>query len=153
MTIQLSSGLRDKMLTSTGMKTAFANGVMYIYSGTQPVNADAAVSGTLLLKVTLSSGAFVFGTSTNGINLATSSLGVIAKEVAEVWSGVGIAAGTAGWFRLMGNPSDALGSSTTLARLDGSVGTGGADLNVGSTAVAIGTPLTIDVFQFTLPAA
>ena len=153
MSVQLSTGLRNGMLNATGMLTAFANGVMYVYSGPQPLNADAAVQGTLLIKITLASGAFTFGTATNGINFDAPSSGVVAKAAAETWSGIGLANGIAGWFRLMGNPTDALGSSTSLPRMDGSVGTVGADLNLSSVNVVTSAPTTIDVWQFTLPAA
>lgn len=153
MSLQLSTGLRNGMLNATGFKEAFAAGVIYIYSGSQPVNADAAVQGTLLGIVTKNAGAFVFGTATNGISFDAPAAGVVSKAAAETWQMVAIAAGTAGWFRLMGNPVDALGSSTTLPRLDGSIGISGADLNLTNITFAIGTPVTLDVFQFTLPAA
>jgi len=132
-----------------GAAAAFANGVLYIFDGPQPVNADAAATGNLLIKVTLASGAFTFGTSTNGLTLV-STAGVLSKD-SGVWSGNGILAGTAGWWRLMGNPVDNLLSSTTLARMDGNIGVGGSDLNVGTVAVAVGAPFTIDTFQYTLP--
>ncbi len=153
MTIQLSTGLRNGMLNATGMKEAFTNGVMYIYSGPQPTNADSAVSGTLLGKVSVDAGAFAFGASSFGLNLDTPAGGVISKVAADNWQMVGIAAGTAGWFRLMGNAADALASSTTLPRMDGSIATSGADLNLSTVTVAVGSPLTIDVFEFELPAA
>ena len=152
MTCELSTGLRNGMLNATGMKEALTNGVLYIYSGTQPASPDSAVSGTLLMIITKASGAFSFGTATNGLNLGAPAGGVVAKDT-DVWSGVGIAAGTAGWFRLMGNATDSLGASTTLPRMDGSVGTAGSDLNLVSTTIAIGTPVTIDTFQYTLPAS
>ena len=148
--IILSTGLRNAMLGTVGMETAFANGVLYLFTGPQPVNADAAATGTPAVIVTLASGAFVFGTSTNGINLAAPVAGVITKS-SGVWSGNGLINDVAGWFRLMGNAVDSLGASTTLVRMDGSVGVGGADLNLGTTAVKVGAPLTVDVFQYTLP--
>jgi len=77
---------------------------------------------------------------------------VVAKD-SNAWQMVAIAAGTAGWFRLMGNPVDALGSSTTLPRMDGSIATAGGDLNLSSVNIALSAPTTIDVFQFTLPAS
>lgn len=153
MSVQLSTGLRQDMLNATGMKGAFANGVMYIYSGPQPVNADSAVQGTLLGIVTVSAGAFTFGVATNGLNFDAPVAGVLSKAAAEAWQMVGIAAGTAGWFRLMGNATDSLGASTTLPRLDGSIATSGADLNLSNVTIAVGTPVTVDVFQYTLPAS
>lgn len=152
MSLQLSTGLRQKMLGSADMKTAFTNGVMYIYSGPQPANADAAVQGTLLGIVTKDAGAFSFGAGTNGLAFDAPAAGVLSKAAADAWKMVGIANGTAGWFRLMGNPTDALGSSTTLPRLDGSVANVGGDLNLSSVNIVTGAPTTIDVFNFTLPA-
>ena len=152
MTIRLSTGLRNAMLGAVGFKGALLNGVIYVYTGAQPLLADNAVSGTLLGKITVDAGAFSFGTSTNGLNFDAPALGVITKAAAEDWKFNGIADGTAGWFRFMGNVSDALGSSTTLARMDGSVGTSGADLNLSNIAIVTGAPNTVDVFQVTLPA-
>ncbi len=153
MTIRLSTGLRNAMLDTTGFAGALLNGVIYIYSGAQPLSADNAVSGTLLGKVTVDGGAFSFGTATNGLNFDAPVAGVISKAAAEDWKFDGIADGTAGWYRFMGNVSDALGSSTTLARLDGSVGTSGADLNLSNIAIVTSAPNTVDVFQVTFPAS
>lgn len=151
--IVLSSGLRNKMLGSVGFDAAFADGVIYIYSGPQPANADAAISGTLLAKVTKDHAAFSFGTATNGLNFDSPTLSVITKAAAENWQAIAIAAGQAGWGRLMGNASDALGSSTTLPRMDFSIATSGADLNLPTIDFVIGTPITIDTFTLTLPAS
>ena len=78
--------------------------------------------------------------------------GTIAKAPAEDWKFVGIADGTAGWFRFYpaaGNPAL---SSATEARIDGNIATSGGDLNISNIAVKIGVPNTVDVFQFTMPA-
>ena len=152
MSLNFSTGLRTGMLNSTGVKEAFTNGIIYLYSGVQPVTADAAITGTLLGKVTVDAGAFAFGAATNGLNFDTAVAGVLAKAVAENWQCVCTAAGTIGWFRMMGNATDALGVSTTLARIDGDAAVSGADLNIPTLAVIIGTPITIDVFTFDLPA-
>lgn len=151
MALQLSTGLRDKMLNNTGFKTIFTDGVIYISTGPQPTNADTAMQGNLLGMVTLNGGAFAFGSPTNGLEFAVPVGGVITKAVAEVWTIIASATGTAGWFRLMGNAMDSLGASTTLPRLDGSVAQSGGDLNLSSIQLVAGGPTTIDVFQFTLP--
>lgn len=52
MTVRLSTGLRNLLCSRKGFSGAFANGEIRIYSGTQPVNADAAPTGTLLGVVT-----------------------------------------------------------------------------------------------------
>ena len=150
MTVRLSTGLRTNLAGTTGFGATFANGVIDVYSGSQPVNADAAVTGTLLGTVTLNSGAFTPGTATNGLTFAAAAAGAVAKS--GVWSFNGVAAGTAGWFRLRGNAADNNALSTTLPRLDGSVATSGADLNLSNITIATGAPSTIDTFSWTQPA-
>jgi len=133
------------------LKDVMRDGVLRIYSGSQPATADAAATGTLLVEVTVASGAFVAGAFGNGLEFGDSASAAIAKD-ASVWSGVGLAAGTAGWFRLCANATDAGALSTTLPRVDGSVGVSGADLNMSSTTIAVGATYTIDSFTLTLPA-
>ena len=77
--------------------------------------------------------------------------GEIEKASGETWQDTGIAAGVAGYFRFVANPTDGGGGSTTLPRIDGSVGTSGADLNMSNTTIAIGATYTIDSFKLTLP--
>lgn len=81
--------------------------------------------------------------------------GVINKPSAAIWSFNGIANGTAGWFRLIGSVADAgaaLTAAPWLARIDGSIATSGADLNLSNIAIAIGSPNTVDSIAFTVPA-
>lgn len=152
MTVKLSTGARNKLAGPSGFSEMFASGVLYFYSGPQPLTADNAVSGTLLGIVTKDAAAFAFGSPTNGLAFDTPVNGTVQKAAADLWQTIGLAAGTAGWFRLMGNAIDNLGASTTLPRLDGSVGVTGADLNLSNIAFEVGTPNTIDVFAFTIPA-
>lgn len=130
----------------------FKRGVLKIYTGYQPATADTAFSGTLLVTISLASGTFVSGAPANGLDFGEASAGVISKA-SGVWSGVAIATGTAGWFRLYANPADAGGASTTLPRLDGMVSTSGAELNMSSTSIVTGSTITIDTFTVTFPAA
>lgn len=256
MTIRLSTGLRNALTQGLGFAGAFNRCSINIYSGTQPVSADAAVTGTLLGTVTASSGALTqetrasgtvtltggasgsintvtvgtfniipdgavaFNTSLtqtasdladainrNGIYTASSSgavvtikprpgagaahngyavsatlttitasyanmasgvapvnalyfgepaAGVIAKPTGQIWSFNGIAAGTAGWFRMIGSESDAGGLITAApfpVRLDGSIAVSGGDASLSNITVAIGAPNTVDVFSWTQPAA
>jgi hypothetical protein len=153
MALKLSTGLRNGMLNSTGFTEAFNDGIIYIYSGPQPSTADAAVQGTLLLKITVNNGAWAAGSPTNGLGFDAPANGVISKAAAEVWRGLGETDGTAGWFRLCGNPADAGSSSTTLPRMDGSVAMSGGDMNLSSVTIVTSAPTTIDTFSFTLPAS
>lgn len=134
------------------LKDIFKDGVINVYSGSQPSSPDDAVAGTLLIQFTESSGAFVAGAFDNGLEFENDPLdGVMEKASGETWSGVAIASGTAGWFRMIGNATDAGGASTTLPRIGGSVGVSGADMNFGSTAIVLGRTYTIDTFTLTLP--
>ena len=153
MAVKFSTGLRNGMLDSTGFIEAFNDGVIYIYSGPQPTSPDNAVQGTLLGKVTVDAGAFSFGSPTNGLGWDTPVAGIVSKAAAENWQFNGITDGTAGWFRLMGNPTDDLGASSTLPRVDGSIATYGSDLNLSNVSITTGAPNTIDVFQLTMSEA
>lgn len=150
--LRLSTGLRDALLGTQSFKDIFMDGVIYIYTGSQPTSADSAVQGTLLGKVTQDANAFSFGNAANGLEFGTPSDGAIAKASAENWQFEGLADGVAGWARLMGNANDDLGASTSLPRLDFSIGRTGADLNLSNTTIAIGAIHTIDVFEYAIPA-
>lgn len=150
MTIRFSTGLRNNLCGALGFAASFEKGVIEIRTGSQPSSADAAATGTLLGTMTLASGAFTPGSPTNGLTFDTPSGGSVSKT--GTWSFVGIAAGTAGWFRFKANAADAGGVSTTAVRMDGTCGTSGADLNISNINVAVGAPNTCDVFVYTQPA-
>lgn len=152
MTIKLSTGLRNNLAGPLGFGATFDKGAIYIYSGPQPLSADSAVTGTLLGVVSVDAGTFTPGSPANGLSFETPTGGAVSKSAAN-WKFTGLAAGTAGWFRLVGNPIDNGAASATLPRMDGSVGTpGAADMGLSNIAVALGSPSTVDVFQFTVPA-
>lgn len=133
------------------LRDVFENGILEFYSGSQPSSPDDAVQGTLLFSVTVGAGTFTPGSEDSGLEFGDATEGYIEKASGETWQGVGVAAGTVGWFRLKGNATDTGASSTTLPRIDGSVGTSGADLNMAATTIAIGATYTIDTFKFTYP--
>lgn len=151
MTVRLSTGLRNALVSTAGFSTAFANGVIEIRSGAQPANADAAPTGTLLGLVTLASGAFTPGSPTNGLTFGAPAAGVVSKS--GTWSFNAIADGTAGWFRFRANAADAGGVSTTAIRLDGAIGTSGSDMTLSTITLVTGGPSTVDTFTWTQPAA
>lgn len=156
MALKFSTGLKDQLFNAVKGEIAAStyslkNGVIYIYRGTQPATADAAATGTLLMKVTVASGVFAHGTATNGLNFDASASGVLSKAVAEVWSGVGLAAGTAGWFRHCGNPADDQGESTTLPRIDGRIATSGAEMSLSNPNIVVGASTTIDSYSIAWP--
>lgn len=129
----------------------FRCGVIDIYSGSQPASADAAETGTKLLRFSLASGAVVAGVGTNGLLFEDSaSDGEIEKSTAQVWSGVGLAAGTAGWARLYDN-SITTGASTTACRIDMNCSTSAYPMKMSTLSVAVGATVTCDAFKVILP--
>lgn len=92
--------------------------------------------------------------SANGLKFGDSAAGALVKKPGQTWSGVAGNTGTAGWFRLVGSVSDAGGadSSEVYHRLDGSVATSGANLNLSSTSIVATATQTISTFTLTEPA-
>jgi len=129
----------------------FRQGVMRIFTGTQPTSANDVESGTELVEISQASAAFVAGTFANGLNFGVVSAGVIAKETGDSWSGVAVATGTAGWFRFYANDVGD-GADSTKIRFDGAIATSGAQLNMSNTSVTSGGTTTIDTVAITLPA-
>ena len=138
MSEKMSTGLANYLLAGGGdLKTAFATGEIRIYSGTPPATSDAALSGnTLLCTVKNGTAALTFGTASGG---------VMAKTGTETWSGTNAATGTASFYRLVNSADDGT-LSTSLKRIQGTIGAGGADLNVGSVALVSAAVFTINYF-------
>ena len=71
MAIRISTGLADALAGGGAgdgsLKDILANAVAAVYSGSQPVNADAAETGTLLGYITKDGGSFTPGSATNGL--------------------------------------------------------------------------------------
>lgn len=148
MTVKLSTGLRNKMLdggASGGFAGSLGLGKINIYSGPQPLTADAAATGTLLGTVSNGGGA-------TGLTFELSVGGAISKKASEDWKFAGLSDGTAGWGRFYpagGNPAT---TSATEARLDFSIASSGADVTLTNISIKTGSPNTIDSFTFTIPA-
>lgn len=109
-------------------------GTIQIRSGTQPASANDVASGTLLATVTLADPAF--GAASSG----SASLAGTPRAA------TGVAAGTAGWFRLL--------DSTGATVLDGSVTAtgGGGDLTLNTTTISTGLAIEITSGSVTMPA-
>lgn len=142
-------------LTGGSLKDIFKDSVLKIYSGSQPASADAAVTGTLLCTITVSSGTFTPGAVAAGLEFDVASSGAISKLSTQTWSGVNVATGTAGYFRLYANAPDTgvLDSGYIYPRIDGAIATAGSELNLSSTSLVASATLTIDTFTLTLPSA
>lgn len=91
--------------------------------------------------------------SANGLKFDKGAAGVMDKLDSQTWSGVAVATGTAGWFRLEGPVADsgALDSTESQIRMDGAISTSGAQLNMSSTSITSSATQTITSFPITLP--
>lgn len=109
-------------------------GTIQIRSGPQPATGNDAASGTLLATVTLADPAW-----------SGPVVGVMTLDTTPVLSTVGVAAATAGWFRMLDNSGDSI--------MDGSVtGTGGGgDLELNTTTISIGLTVEITAGTLTMP--
>ena len=108
------------------------SGTILLYSGTQPVNANAALSGNTLLA-TMTFGATAFGAATAG--------GIITAN--PITSGTGVATGTASFARIF--KSDA-----TTVVMDIQVGTSGAGLNLNTTSIVTGATVSCSSLTYTV---
>ena len=89
-------------------------------------------------------------TAVNGLNFSfPAALGVIDIPSGESWSGLGLLAGTIGWFRAVRGGSLVAGSGATEVRFDGSVATSGGDLSTGSLAIEVGAEQVITSLTIT----
>lgn len=107
------------------------NGFFDIYDGTQPANANTAIT-TQVRLASCTFGATAFGAAVNGVATANA---IGSDTDAD-------ASGTATWFRWYK-------SDHTTAILDGSVGTSGADLNLTTTTIGIHGTVAITSFTYT----
>jgi hypothetical protein len=135
MAIQMSVALRNARLDAIETTLGTAARVR-IYSGAVPANCAAANSGTLLAEWTLASdwsAAASGGTkSLSGTPLATT----------------GLAAGTAGHYRLTDNAG-----STTHMQGTVTATAGGGDMTVDNTSIAASQAVNITGWTFTEPGA
>lgn len=146
MSLKLSTGLRNKLMDTGSLKATMALGFLDIYSGAAPADADAAATGVKLCRISVSAGA-------TGLSFDTSAVaGIISKPSGVVWSGTNLATGSASYYRHVAAGDDAT-LSTTQARIQGTVATVGADLNLSSTSLTSGASQAIDYYSVTIPAA
>ena len=120
--LKYSNGTRNAQ--QNGLITYAGSGsLINIYAGSQPANANTAISGqTLLVTLTVSGS---FGTDSNGT-----------ITLSAVTNGTAVATGTAVFFRITK-------SDTTTVVMDGSVATSDADLVLNNTSIATGQVVSI----------
>lgn len=118
-----------------------------------------ASTATTITKTDVNIGTTTLGVSAvNGLKMDYNiSAGNFTKDATQTWSGTAAATGTAGWFRYEGSIVDSLAldsaSPPVYLRMDGSIATSGADLNMSSTSITSGAVQTVSTFSLTIPAA
>jgi hypothetical protein len=115
-------------------------GSIKVYTGTQPADANTAVSTQTLLG-TFTFGSTAFGTPSASGTAPTRVTTANANSISDITA---VASGTAAWFR-------ALKSDGTTAVYDGSVSTSGADLNLTDTSITSGEAMSISSFALSQP--
>lgn len=142
---KFSTGLRTGMTDSTGARTALNNGFLKIYGGAVPADADAAVTGTLLATLSDNGGG-------GGLTFISPVVAAtLTKTAAQVWKTNSITAtGTATYWRFVAAADDGT-LSTTAPRIQGTVGTVGADMEMSNTLFTAGQPWTLNSFAALLP--
>lgn len=149
MALKFSTGLVDAIMTSKSFKEAVegagaAGFFIDVYTGARPASPDDAATGTKLARYTAAAGAKMHFA-------AASAGGVIAKAAGEAWSATGLANGNAGYFRVVTDSDDGTTASATEVRIDGTIAVSGSDMDMTSTAIALGAPLLINSATFTMP--
>ena len=110
------------------------NGYLRVYDGTQPANANTAITTQVLLAEL----------RFNATAAPAASSGVLTMNSITQDSSADNT-GTATWFR-------ALKSDGSTVVFDGSVGTSGCDLNLGSTSITSGASVAVTSMTFAVSA-
>ena len=142
---KISTGLRNHLLATGSLKAALDGSVLRIYEGAIPSGADDGIGAAVLL-CTISDNDTGTGLTMDG----TPSGGVIGKDSTQVWSGTTAANGTASFYRFTTIADDGSASST-VKRVQGTVGTLLTDLRVDSTTFTIGGLRVLDSYQVGMP--
>lgn len=128
MSLQYSGAVRDAQLDAVETVAGTAP-KLQIRTGVAPANCAAADSGTLLCEITLPSDW-----------MAAASGGSKAKS--GTWSGVGVAAGSAGHWRLKNSAG-----STTHAQGTCTATGGGGDMTLDNVSIAVDQAVSVNTFN------
>lgn len=145
-----------KNIYVTASKTGTDTVVLTVKPGVGVVTWAVVSTATTMGRTDTNIGSLTAGTApANCLNWGDSAAGVLSKLATQTWSGVAAATGTAGWFRIEASPTDAgaLDSTEATIRVDGSVATSGAELNMTPTSITSAATQTISSFTISLPTA
>jgi hypothetical protein len=128
MTMRIKESIRNAMLDvlADAVDAGSGAGTIELRTGSQPANADASATGTLLATFNLVDPAF-----------DAASAGSVALDADPDLTTTAVAGGTAGWARV----KDSSGNTV----FDGAVGTSGAEFTITSTTITSGQTVTLTV--------
>ena len=134
--VRVADATRDVMMNAFNDQSNLGSAaIINIYSGVQPVNADTALSGNVLLA-TLTASALMWGVSANGVL----TLNAVAPDVSADASGI------ASFARVLTQ-----GGGATIFDCD--VGTSGATIIFNTTTFIAGGTISITSGTMTFPPA
>jgi hypothetical protein len=124
MTARISTGEATSLVDK--LRTDFTDGVIAVYDGVQPSDANDVPNGTFIGYVTKDGNAWVPGDTTDGLEFEAASGTTILKSTSQTWRLTArsdlVGTATARWFRFIVNAGDDDSLSTTNKRIDGAVG-------------------------------
>lgn len=147
MTVKVSLALANALLGSGSVKNQLDSGFIYIFAGTEPADADAALdmaaTHTLLAKI--AADAVPADAGSVGLQFAASAANrAITKSGSQTWAAkvhfvgkdaaqAGVAPLTATFYRFCKSTDNGqTAGNTGTPRIQGTVGTSGADINLTS---------------------
>lgn len=143
MALKFSTELRRQMLVVGSLKNILDGGVIRIYSGPVPADADSALAGaTLLVEVDASGELMTFEDTAPG--------GTLTKNLDQVWQSDITESGTATFFRYV-KPSDTGTMTTGEVRIQGTAGGPASDMTLTSPVLTAGNPHRIEYFGLSIP--
>lgn len=142
MTVRINTAARNAAAAAIAVLVdgGATAGRLRVYSGAQPATPATAPSGVLLLDFPLSDPAY-----------AAPAGGTAALDVTPAVVATGLAAGTAGWFRLLDSTE---AGAAGLGIIDGDVTGigGGGDIELDTTTISVGVTVTMTALPLTMPA-
>lgn len=143
--IKISSGLKNGLLSNSGVREALLGGVITLYPGPRRSHPNQAIAVPALAHITLYGETWEPAPdNTAGLQFAVVA-GTTLLAMQDIWTVSGAASGEAAWFSFTGPALDPGQQTTLLPRIDGDCG---SDLVLASYSM---TPTySVDLESFTI---
>lgn len=147
MTVRLSSGMCDAIISNWGLGSMLVGGHIQIWSGQQPASANNPPTGTLLGRITNEGYPVSDGAEIAGLAFM---MGAAPGEIVNAgnWVLKGEEAGTPGWWRFVRDVPDDGSPSMVLARVDGAIEDGFTEF---PETITPGTQETLLGYKLSIP--